>query len=72
MFVVSLYDNCHVVWTDILCTCVCACEQWFQDALSHVVSAPNYLVELLFSTLVPIHDFHCGLLKDIEQRVIAW
>jgi len=48
------------------------CKQWFQDALSHVVSAPNYLVELLFSTLVPIHDFHCGLLKDIEQRVIAW
>jgi len=65
---------CKLLVIDLwcVCMCVCVCEQWFQDALSRVVPAPSYLVELLFSTLVPIHDFHRSLLKDIEQRVVAW
>ena len=40
--------------------------------MSRVDVMPDYLSDVLFSTIVPIYEFHCGLLKEIDQRVAVW
>ena len=56
----------------ILCCCVVLCLQWFKNAISPVRTVPHYATELLFQALVPIYEFHCHLLDEIEQRVSSW
>lgn len=46
--------------------------QWFQDAIGRADVVPDYLSDLLFNTIVPIYEFHCGLLKEIDQRLAIW
>ena len=33
---------------------------------------PENLMDLLYSTLDPIYEFHCSFLKEIEQRLAMW
>lgn len=40
--------------------------------MSRVDVMPDYLNDVLFSTIVPIYEFHCGLVKEIDQRVAIW
>ena len=51
---------------------LCFFCQWFQDAMSRVDVMPDYVSDLLFNSIVPIYEFHCGLLKEIDQRVAVW
>jgi len=44
----------------------------FQDALSRVDVMSDYLMQTLFGSIVPIYDFHCGLLKELDQRLAIW
>jgi len=46
--------------------------QKFQDAMSRVDVMSDYLMQTLFETIVPIYDFHCGLLKELDQRLAVW
>jgi len=46
--------------------------QKFQDALSRVDVMSDYLMQMLFGSIVPIYDFHCGLLKELDQRLAVW
>jgi len=47
-------------------------RQKFQDALSRVDVMSDYLMDMLFGSIVPIYDFHCGLLKELDQRLAVW
>jgi len=58
---------------DCLIQCQCCCVvQKFQDALSRVDVVSDYLMQTLFGSIVPIYDFHCGLLKELDQRLAIW
>lgn len=46
--------------------------QKFQDAMSRVDVMSDYLMHTLFGSIVPIYDFHCGLLKELDQRLAVW
>ncbi|XP_025079933.1 FERM, ARHGEF and pleckstrin domain-containing protein 2-like isoform X2 [Pomacea canaliculata] len=45
---------------------------WFRQAISGDADALTALGKLIFSILDPIYDFHCILLKEIEQRLSLW
>ncbi|KAL3848556.1 hypothetical protein ACJMK2_019407 [Sinanodonta woodiana] len=45
--------------------------KWFRLAVSTDESVPDYL-ENLFRTIDPIYEFHCGFLKEVEQRLSMW
>ncbi|XP_048240865.1 FERM, ARHGEF and pleckstrin domain-containing protein 2-like isoform X2 [Haliotis rufescens] len=45
---------------------------WFRNALSGDTMILNSMVELVFSYLDPIYEFHCSFLKDVDQRLSMW
>jgi len=40
--------------------------------MSRVDVMSDYLMHTLFGSIVPIYDFHCGLLKELDQRLAVW
>ena len=51
--------------------------QWFRDEVAKETESgnallPEEMLSLLFLHLDPIYEVHCGLLKEIEQRMAAW
>ena len=51
--------------------------QWFRDEVAKETESgntllPEEMLSLLFLQLDPIYEVHCGLLKEIEQRMAAW
>ena len=52
--------------------------QWFRDEVAKETESgnnallPEEMLSLLFLHLDPIYEVHCGLLKEIEQRLAAW
>ncbi|XP_033097418.1 FERM, ARHGEF and pleckstrin domain-containing protein 1-like isoform X2 [Anneissia japonica] len=44
---------------------------WFRKAVTNESNLPEIL-EILFSNLDPIYDFHCKFLKEVEQRLATW
>ncbi|XP_009949765.1 PREDICTED: FERM, RhoGEF and pleckstrin domain-containing protein 1-like, partial [Leptosomus discolor] len=42
---------------------------WFQNAVSKEDCMPETLKNLIFSNFEPLHKFHTGFLKEIEQRL---
>lgn len=47
-------------------------NKWFREEVNKEDNMPDDLLELLFSLLEPIYDFHCTFLKEIEQRLSIW
>uniref|UniRef100_A0A8C0FX31 FERM, ARHGEF and pleckstrin domain-containing protein 1 n=1 Tax=Bubo bubo TaxID=30461 RepID=A0A8C0FX31_BUBBB len=45
---------------------------WFQSAVSKEDCMPETLRNLIFSNFEPLHKFHTGFLKEIEQRLALW
>uniref|UniRef100_A0A803YE86 FERM, ARHGEF and pleckstrin domain-containing protein 1 n=1 Tax=Meleagris gallopavo TaxID=9103 RepID=A0A803YE86_MELGA len=45
---------------------------WFQSAVSKEDCMPETLKNLIFSNFEPLHKFHTGFLKEIEQRLALW
>uniref|UniRef100_A0A8C9W7G0 FERM, ARHGEF and pleckstrin domain-containing protein 2 n=1 Tax=Scleropages formosus TaxID=113540 RepID=A0A8C9W7G0_SCLFO len=45
---------------------------WFRSAVIKENAMPEGLMNLLFSNIDPIYEFHRGFLKDIEQRLALW
>ncbi|XP_074945995.1 FERM, ARHGEF and pleckstrin domain-containing protein 1 isoform X9 [Phalacrocorax aristotelis] len=45
---------------------------WFQSAVSKEDCMPESLRNLIFSNFEPLHKFHTGFLKEIEQRLALW
>jgi len=57
----------------LVAAAVITCDlQKFHDALSRVDVMSDYLMQTLFGSVVPIYDFHCGLLKELDQRLAIW
>ncbi|VDI21195.1 FERM, RhoGEF and pleckstrin domain protein 2 [Mytilus galloprovincialis] len=44
---------------------------WFRNAVSNEETIPDCLITL-FSSLVPIYEFHCDFLKELDQRLSMW
>lgn len=44
---------------------------WFRNAASNEENVPDCLATL-FSCLVPIYEFHCEFLKELDQRLSMW
>ncbi|XP_057184730.1 FERM, ARHGEF and pleckstrin domain-containing protein 2-like isoform X1 [Triplophysa rosa] len=45
---------------------------WFRSAVIKENAMPEGLMNLLFSNIDPIYEFHRGFLKDIDQRLALW
>ncbi|NXT62925.1 FARP1 protein, partial [Chaetops frenatus] len=45
---------------------------WFQSAVSKEDCMSETLKNLIFSSFEPLHKFHTGFLKEIEQRLALW
>lgn len=45
---------------------------WFRDEVGKEDGMPKELLDLLFSEIDPIYEFHCAFLKEIEQRLSMW
>jgi len=54
-----------------LCFWHCGLQK-FQDTISRLDVTSDYLMQILFGSIVPIYDFHCGLLKELDQRLAVW
>ena len=46
--------------------------QWFREAVEAQQGVPIGLLSQLFVRLEPIYTVHSQLLRDLEQRLIAW
>ncbi|KAK7456554.1 hypothetical protein BaRGS_00039332 [Batillaria attramentaria] len=46
--------------------------KWFRGAVSGDPEMLNSMIELIFSRLDPIYEFHCTLVKEIDQRLSSW
>ena len=46
--------------------------QWFREAVEGQPGVPIGLLSQLFGRLEPINTVHSQLLRDLEQRLIAW
>jgi len=46
--------------------------QILRETLTTEDALPTNLMDLIFEPLTPIYEFHCGLLRDIEQRLSLW
>ncbi|XP_077392480.1 FERM, ARHGEF and pleckstrin domain-containing protein 1-like isoform X1 [Festucalex cinctus] len=44
----------------------------FQDAIGQDEDTPDSLKKAVFSTLEPLHKFHTGFLREVEQRLALW
>ncbi|XP_070539009.1 FERM, ARHGEF and pleckstrin domain-containing protein 2-like isoform X2 [Ptychodera flava] len=45
---------------------------WFRKAAMKESGMPSSVLDLLFNNLDPIYDFHCGFVKEVEQRLATW
>lgn len=45
---------------------------WFRSAVIKENAMPEGLMNLLFSNIDPIYEFHRGFLKEIDQRLALW
>ncbi|XP_022239414.1 FERM, RhoGEF and pleckstrin domain-containing protein 2-like isoform X1 [Limulus polyphemus] len=45
---------------------------WFREEVSKEENMPTEVLALLFSILDPLYEFHCGFLRDLEQRLSTW
>ncbi|XP_061094276.1 FERM, ARHGEF and pleckstrin domain-containing protein 2 [Conger conger] len=45
---------------------------WFRSAVIKENAMPEGLMNLLFSNIDPIYEFHRGFLKEVEQRLALW
>ncbi|XP_061143944.1 FERM, ARHGEF and pleckstrin domain-containing protein 1 isoform X1 [Syngnathus typhle] len=44
----------------------------FQNAIGQEEDTPDSLKKAVFATLEPLHKFHTGFLKEVEQRLALW
>ncbi|XP_057707808.1 FERM, ARHGEF and pleckstrin domain-containing protein 1-like isoform X2 [Corythoichthys intestinalis] len=44
----------------------------FQNIIGQEEDAPESLKKTIFSTLEPLHKFHTGFLREVEQRLALW
>uniref|UniRef100_A0A3Q4BWR8 FERM, ARHGEF and pleckstrin domain-containing protein 1 n=1 Tax=Mola mola TaxID=94237 RepID=A0A3Q4BWR8_MOLML len=44
----------------------------FQNALGQDEETPDSLKKTIFSTFEPLHRFHTGFLREVEQRLALW
>ncbi|XP_063223774.1 FERM, ARHGEF and pleckstrin domain-containing protein 1 [Bacillus rossius redtenbacheri] len=46
---------------------------WFRDEVSkEEEEMPDDVLNLLFALVDPIYEYHCGFLREIEQRLATW
>ncbi|KAJ8375209.1 hypothetical protein SKAU_G00057890 [Synaphobranchus kaupii] len=45
---------------------------WFRSAVIKENAMPEGLMNLLFSNIDPVYEFHRGFLKEVEQRLALW
>ncbi|XP_036409653.1 FERM, ARHGEF and pleckstrin domain-containing protein 2-like [Megalops cyprinoides] len=45
---------------------------WFRSAVIKENAMPEGLMNLLFSNIDPVYEFHRGFLKEIDQRLALW
>lgn len=45
---------------------------WFREEVSKEENMPTDILAVLFSLIDPLYEFHCSLLRDLEQRLVAW
>nr|XP_002732232.2 PREDICTED: FERM, RhoGEF and pleckstrin domain-containing protein 2 [Saccoglossus kowalevskii] len=45
---------------------------WFRKAVMKESGMPSGVLEMLFNNLDPIYEFHCGFVKEVEQRLATW
>ncbi|XP_069007014.1 FERM, ARHGEF and pleckstrin domain-containing protein 2 isoform X1 [Embiotoca jacksoni] len=45
---------------------------WFRSAVIKENAMPEGLMNLLFSNIDPIYEFHRGFLKELDQRLALW
>nr|XP_040039447.1 FERM, ARHGEF and pleckstrin domain-containing protein 2 isoform X3 [Gasterosteus aculeatus aculeatus] len=45
---------------------------WFRSAVIKENAMPEVLMNLLFSNIDPIYEFHRGFLKELDQRLALW
>ncbi|XP_077987810.1 FERM, ARHGEF and pleckstrin domain-containing protein 2-like isoform X2 [Glandiceps talaboti] len=45
---------------------------WFRKAVMKESAMPTTVLDMLFNNLDPIYDFHCGFVKEVEQRLATW
>ncbi|XP_041352937.1 FERM, ARHGEF and pleckstrin domain-containing protein 2-like isoform X4 [Gigantopelta aegis] len=73
-----LFDNAYYMAKELLMTertyrkdleVVCV---WFRNALSGDATIINSMTDLLFLYLDPMHEFHIGFLKEIDNRISQW
>lgn len=48
------------------------CHQSFQNVVGQEEDTPDSLKKAVFSTLEPLHRFHTGFLRELEQRLALW
>lgn len=48
------------------------CSQSFQNAVGQEEATPDSLKKSIFSTFEPLHKFHTGFLREVEQRLALW
>lgn len=48
------------------------CSQSFQNAVGQEETTPDSLKKSIFSTFEPLHKFHTGFLREVEQRLALW
>lgn len=54
-------------------SCSIACTfQSFQSAVGQDEATPDSLKETVLSTFEPLHKFHTGFLREVEQRLALW
>ncbi|XP_062951689.1 FERM, ARHGEF and pleckstrin domain-containing protein 2 isoform X2 [Cynocephalus volans] len=45
---------------------------WFRSAVVKEDAMPAALMNLLFSSIDPVYEFHRGFLREVEQRLARW
>lgn len=69
----QLLDICHIGKrkSNVLLFSVFSL-QWFRSAVVRENAMPEGLMNLLFSNIDPIYEFHRRFLKELEQRLTLW
>lgn len=52
--------------------CIFLWSQSFQNAVGQDEATPDSLKKTILSTFEPLHKFHIGFLREVEQRLALW
>lgn len=59
-------------WHSSSDVCVYVFSQSFQSAVAEDEATPDSLKNTILSTFEPLHKFHTGFLREVEQRMALW